>query len=172
MKSLLAILVILSSFSCTDNYSLILDGLSQNSVLLKDEIGDDLYFEYFELNLVEHSKKVEEYNKAINDFYTADKSIIDYLLKYKNDDKQFCNWIKVKNPYSSIVNNEDLLTKSKSALILIDNYLSNFNTKKIKTSSYFDNLSYEEFIVFYNNNKDLEVIELRKSYLNYLSKFR
>ncbi|MGY3793447.1 hypothetical protein [uncultured Aquimarina sp.] len=164
MKNTIIYLIIIFNISCSEDYDSILNDLSYNYVLIKDEIGDDLYYEHYNINEKEHEMRFNIYKNSVRKFYSSDIKIIDYLLKYRNEDKEFCNWIKTKNPYLSTIGDLDLLTKSESALILIDNYFSNFKSGKIEIPSYLTNLSYERFIKFYNENKELNLEELRRNY--------
>ncbi len=169
MKNLLLVLLTFSFYSCSNNYSSILKDLSKNHVLIKDNIGESLYFEYFELNKEEYSKLLIEYKKGIKKFYNSDKEIIDYLLEFKNNKNELCSWIKTKSPYSSEINESDILTKSRGALLLIDNYLSNSNFEKIESTFFIKDLSYETFMEFYKNNKDLNKNQLRRAYVKHFS---
>ncbi|MEN0045522.1 MAG: hypothetical protein AAF806_00540, partial [Bacteroidota bacterium] len=93
-------------YSCTDrslikDYSIILQELSKNYVLLYSEIEKDLFYESFKLD--QKSLKVidEEYNIAIKSFYDSDKFIIPFLLQFEEDTTNFCTWISTINPYKS-----------------------------------------------------------------------
>lgn len=159
--------MIFSYSSCSNDYDSILEGLTKNYVLLSDEIENDLYLEYFKLTEKEHLEDLAEYNKAVKNFYNSDKGIVGYLLNYENDTIQLCKWIKTKNPYSSNIDEMDLMTNSKGVLILIDNYLSNSNGT-IRIPSYMNDLSYEKLKTFYDENKGLTRDELKNLYVKVL----
>jgi hypothetical protein len=150
------------SSSCSNEYDIILDGLTKNYVLLSNKIEKDLYLEYFKLSEEQHLKDLEEYDKAVNAFYNADKDILDYLLSYEKDTSHICKWIKTKNPYSSNIGETDLLTNAEGALILFDNYLT--NSSHIRTPTYVSELSYEKLKLFYDKNKGLSKDELKEEY--------
>ncbi|KZS38257.1 hypothetical protein AWE51_18345 [Aquimarina aggregata] len=163
MKNLFIILIMLISSSCSNKYDTILKGLTKNYVLLNNEIEKDLYLEYFNLTEEQNLSDQEEYKRALRNFYNADKDILNYLLSYEKDTSQICKWIKTKNPYSSSINEIDLLTNAKGAMILFDNYL--VNSVDIKIPVYLNNLSYKKLKLFYSENKGLTKDKLKKKYV-------
>jgi len=61
------------------------------------------------------------------------------------------------------------LTKSQSALVLIDNYLAN-RKDTILVPAYFNKLNYQAIENFYNENKSKDKDVMRANYLEFLDK--
>lgn len=165
MKKFFLVLLCCGCSNVHNDYDKIVDGLSNNHVLLKKDIDDELYYDYFKVEKNQYELVLQEYEKAINDFYNSDKLILDYLIKFKDVDDTYCDWIIITNPYSAKVKDTDLLTKSKGSLILIDNYLTNINQKTIKSELHSENVDYERFIAFYKKNRELKKEELKAAYV-------
>lgn len=148
---------------CSNKYRLILDGLSKNNVLLYEEMGKKDYLEYFKISGKEFKNNFEEYENSVNQFFNSEKEIILYLLDFKNDTLSVCNWVKTKNPYSSIIQEGDFLTNSEGSLVLIDNYLRT-DIQKITIPKHYKELDYEVIENFIFQNKKMNKKELQQSY--------
>ncbi|WP_299125895.1 hypothetical protein [uncultured Tenacibaculum sp.] len=166
MNKVFIIPILFFFLSCTNSYDLILNGLSNNYVLLFDEMDKNIYLEHYNLTEVSHKTKFKEYRNAVSNFYAADKDILTYLLKYEKDTVNVCDWIKTRNPLSSKLNEMDFITNSKGALVLFDNFLS--NESDIRIPDYIDKLSYKGIVHFYSSNKNLSKEELKKEYRSYI----
>lgn len=167
MKKLFILSIIVTYSSCSNKYNLILDGLSNNNVLLYEEMGKNNYLEYFEVSEEEFEKNFQEYENSVSQFFNSEKEIILYLLNFKNDTLLLCDWIITKNPYSSIIQESDFLTKSEGAIILIDNFLR-ADIQKIIIPKYYKELDYEVIENFIFQNKKMNKKGLQQKYNEFI----
>ena len=164
---LLTFLVLQFSFAQqkTDNsnFDSILKDMELNSVFLLEsgEMEENEYFKRFGIDLEEHKILLKRYYDNIELFLAQDKSILCYLSGYKKNE-EFSFWIKTIHPYRSNVYGL-LLSKSESALILIDFYLNN-EGKRVVVPDYYEKLDFRKMKKFLKKNKTLNVEELRDKY--------
>lgn len=152
-------------------YDKVLTGLEKNFVLLLDEMGEEAFYEYYEIDSIESSRLYSEYERALNEFYNSDYGLVEYLLSYENTHQEICPWIKTVNPFKSEIVGYDLISKSKGALILIDNFLLAHDKGRITIHRHIENLTYMEVKTFCMENKQLTISELRKEYSSFVERF-
>ncbi|AWH85752.1 hypothetical protein HYN59_11815 [Flavobacterium album] len=148
MKIIYFLLIV---FLTGSNYDAIIGGLSKNYIFLYDTMGSIDYFEAFNTNEKKYQEDKKMYQQSVKDFFDADKTIIDFLLKYETDTLYYSQWIRTRNPYSSNLKKYDLMTNSDNALALIDNYLTQKDS--IIITPHFEKISYSRFKFFYAKKK-------------------
>ncbi|GEM_PF-1929702 len=170
-SSLIVLILLLNSCSSQNSmdYDQLLNGLSNNYVFIKKEMGATNFYEYYKIDRNREAKDSLVYRNAVFDFYEAPVGIVAFLLTFENETTTYVNWIHTKNPFSSRIEALDLLTKSQSALVLIDNYLAN-RKDTILVPAYFNKLNYQAIENFYNENKSKDKDVMRANYLEFLDK--
>lgn len=93
--------------------------------------------------------------------------MVSYLLSFENDHDVFHGWIPAKGPpWSSQFNDHVLLSDSKAALVLIDNFLRDENRDTLVTPPYLDQLQFEEI----RNLNTSSLQKARAEYKDYLQR--
>jgi len=149
----------------------ILFGLEKSYVKNSDQRGhpSNSFLEEYNITLEQFKDDSIKYFGAIKDFYTSPPDVISKLITFEKDTAVYCNWIKTIAPYSSTINKNDLVSKSKAALILIDCYILADSSKGIYLCNYIDKISFKSFVKFYQSRKDLSRQDLRSEYLVFVS---
>jgi hypothetical protein len=169
------LLALITLGSCTSNnrdfaYETILKGLGKSytinkivekrNFLLCMNIDDSLF-----------KKDSLQYEKSRKDFYNSEVDIVYYLLKYQNDSLKYCSWIKVEDPCRSTIYLSEFISKSKGALILIDNYLK-IKDSTIEIRAYCSKIKFDKVgqILIKNKGQDVDFIKLKyKEYIESLN---
>lgn len=156
--------------SCIKNkneeYNNLLLSLEKNYT--KQEKFDDFTKICWKVDKIKFHNDSIEYDKALDIFYKSDKDFLVFLLEFKRDKKKN-NWIIKKNPCSSYFDKKDLISNSKGALILIDNFLTN-NDKSIVLNDYTEKLDFSKIEKIINEEKNLDSIKLE--YKRYIREFK
>ena len=160
---LLIVSTIFVASSCHSEYEEVINGLSENHVMLYESMGKEDYLNYFNLTEADYQIKVKEYAQAVESFYNSDKELLDYLLTFESDTNTISTWISTPNPLSSSLNEGDLFSNSRAALILVDNFLLNEGSNHISKNRKID-ISYPELKEFYKKNKIENLSQIRKNY--------
>lgn len=162
-------LIILNlGFRCghANNFKDKLSGLEKSYILSKKntDVTEQFYRDY-KITQSQFLKDSIDYYNSLKYVTHSDKSIIGKLLLFEYDNHG-CYWIKTLNPYSSIMEEGDVLTKSEAAKVLIDNYI--LDSTRISYKPYINKIDYSWLKVWYKDNSSKD--ELRKSYIDYLNK--
>ena len=161
--SLLLSLNVFGQSEQANKYYGILDALNLNYVLdYENGVYTAIqYFEPFHLNEAEHKNYLKIYQQSLSEFRKSNKDVINYLLKFENDN-QWVYWIRRPHPYSSVIGHI-LIDKSESALILIDYFLIG-NTDRPEKKPYHNKLNYRKLKRFLRKHHELPLEKLRLEY--------
>ncbi|WP_298144256.1 hypothetical protein [Flavobacterium sp.] len=125
---------------------------------------------YNRVNLQRDSKL---YENAVKDFYISNFDMIDYLLRFKNDTSRYCDWVNSRNSCSSKFYINEMISRSRGSLILIDNYLLNPDHDTVRIPSYIDRVDYNYFEKhIFNRNSKQETKQAYSVYVENLLKSR
>jgi hypothetical protein len=152
--------------SLNEKYDQILKGLNLNYVLWYTRYDRSHKERFRRISYSEFLQDSITYWKCYNDFFSEDLQIVFWLLNFKKDDsKEDLIWQNTKDPMSSYLGECDMhLTNSRSAIILVENYLEGkgfkcyecYGSKSCKRKKY---RKVEKFLKT-NQNKTVEEIRL------------
>ena len=143
-----------------------LSGLEKSYVLNKKntDVAEQFYRKY-KITQSQFLKDSIDYYNSLKYVIHSDNSIIGKLLEFENDN-HYCFWIKTADPYSSIIEEGDVLTRSEAAKVLIDNYI--LDSMRISYKPYIKKIQYSWLKEWYKVNSSKG--DLRKLYSDYVEK--
>jgi len=152
-------------------YGSILSNLDKNYVLLEEEFGTESFLNSYQASEMFLNSEKDLYFKTLKEIPRLPVSFVHYLLTYYEDKTDsYCQWIKRRNPGSSIIKENEIVSKSEAAIILIDNYMLEFSDEFI-ISSYVKKLNFNKLKRFFKRHENKNLTDLRLQYRNWVKRF-
>jgi len=187
-NNIICLLILLISFSCKvqENkiitkkyynssvgevviYGSILSNLDKNYVLLEEEFGTESFLNRYQASEIFLNSEKDLYFKTLKEIPRLPVSFVHHLLTYYEDKTDsYCQWIKRRNPGSSIIKDYEIVSKSEAAIILIDNYMLEFSDNFI-ISSYIKKLNFDNLKEFFKQKGNYNLSEMRLQYKQWVN---
>lgn len=135
--------------------------MDKNYVLLEKELGAGFFLSEYQISESFLNSEKDLYFKTLKEIPNLNISFVYYLLTYYEDKtNSYCQWIKRRNPGSSIIKDYEIVSESVAAIIVIDNSMLEF-TDSFIISSYIEKLNFDNLKEFFKRTEENNLSDMR-----------